>query len=142
MPYGQSSWLVGVVGKDGVTLRQAGEHTVGNFDLCVGKRMAKGKKRENTDYTWFRITVWNSVAEECARLLSHKQHVIVCGEISLRKWESNGKQGVSLEVSAEHVGVLVYPFKDDQGFSAAKPQQKPQPMPMDAPGSVDDGIPF
>ena len=60
--------------------------------------------QQEADY--FNVTAWRERGETCAKYLSKGKKVSVVGPVSVRTWESNGKHGASLEVTAEEVEFL------------------------------------
>jgi single-strand DNA-binding protein len=77
--------------------------SVCSFTVAVNRKKTKDGQQE-TDY--FNVTAWRERGETCAKYLSKGKKVSVVGPVSVRTWESNGKHGASLEVTAEEVEFL------------------------------------
>lgn len=77
--------------------------SVCSFTVAVNKRKTTDNQPE-ADY--FNITAWRERGETCAKYLSKGKKVSVVGPVTIRTWESNGKHGASLEVTAEDVEFL------------------------------------
>ena len=63
---------------------------------------------EDTGTTWYSITVFGRHAEDLADTIQEgaKQQVSVSGRQETRAYEHNGEQRTSLEVIADHVGLI------------------------------------
>ena len=63
---------------------------------------------EDTGTTWYSITVFGRHAEDLADILQEgqKQQVVVSGRQETRAYEHNGEQRSSLDVIADHVGII------------------------------------
>lgn len=77
--------------------------SVCSFTVAVNRKKTKDGQQE-TDY--FNVTAWRERGEICAKYLSKGKKVSVVGPVSVRTWESNGKHGASLEVTADEVEFL------------------------------------
>lgn len=77
--------------------------SVCSFTVAVNRKKTKDGQQE-TDY--FNVTAWRERGETCAKYLSKGKKVSVVGPVSVRTWESNGKHGASLEVTADEVEFL------------------------------------
>lgn len=77
--------------------------SVCSFTVAVNRKKTKDGQQE-ADY--FNVTAWRERGEICAKYLSKGKKVSVVGPVSVRTWESNGKHGASLEVTAEEVEFL------------------------------------
>ena len=71
---------------------------------------------EDTGTTWYSVTVFGKHAEDCADIIQEnaKQQVVVSGRQETRAYEHNGEQRTSLDVVADHVG-LVHRAPQQQG---------------------------
>ena len=76
---------------------------------------------EDTGTSWFNITVFGRLAEDLADIIQEgqKQQVVVSGRQESRDYEHNGQQRSSLDVVADHVGLV---HRAQQG-SQQSPQQ-------------------
>lgn len=77
--------------------------SVCSFTVAVNRKKTKDGQHE-TDY--FNVTAWRERGETCAKYLSKGKKVSVVGPVSVNTWESKGKHGASLEVTAEEVEFL------------------------------------
>ena len=98
-----------------------------SLDVAVNRRRRIDGQPE-ADY--FRVNVWNALAENCAKYLTKGKKVCVVGSVSLSKRENNGKFYASIEVFAEDVEFLSP--KDDAsthaqagGFTAVETDELP-----------------
>lgn len=94
--------LEGTVGKDATVRSVNGDHVCGfSVSLSNGKN-PDGSWKEST---WVEVSYWGKYAQEKAERLRKSARVTVTGRIGLRKWEKDGKSGVSLELRASEVSV-------------------------------------
>lgn len=62
-------------------------------------------KWEETETTWRRATLWDSVAENAAETFSKGDDVIIIGREYLEEWEAkDGHKGITLRVQVYEVG--------------------------------------
>src|SRR5699024_10551867 len=63
---------------------------------------------EDTGTTWYAVTVFGRHAEDLADIIQEgaKQQVSVSGRMETRAYEHNGEQRTSLDVVADHVGII------------------------------------
>ena len=95
--------IIGNLTKDPELRTTATGLSVCSFTVAVNKRKP-GDNQPEADY--FNITAWRERGETCAKYLSKGKKVSVVGPVTIRTWESNGKHGSSLEVTAEDVEFL------------------------------------
>lgn len=74
--------------------------SVCNFDVAVARRF----NREETDF--FRVTVWEKQAENCAEYLRKGSKVGVRGEMHSREYEQDGEKRLVWGVRADEVEFL------------------------------------
>lgn len=66
--------------------------------------------------TWRRVTIWEQKAEALGAILSKGDRVIAVGQERIREWESkDGGKGQSLELNAQHVGIIPRAQQPSQG---------------------------
>ena len=72
---------------------------------------------EDTGTTWYSITVFGRHAEDLADIIQEgaKQQVSVSGRMETRDYEHNGEQRSSLDVVADHVGLIHRAPQQSQG---------------------------
>ena len=95
--------IIGNLVKDPELRTTATGLSVCSFTVAVNRRKANGNQPE-VDY--FNVAAWRERGEVCAKYLSKGKKVSVVGPVSVRAWESNGKHGASLEVTADEVEFL------------------------------------
>lgn len=75
--------------------------TLTTFTIAVNGR---GK---DADTSYFRVTTWRQLAENCQRFLAKGRKVAVVGSVSLNTYtKKDGTSGASLEVNADEVEFL------------------------------------
>lgn len=74
-----------------------------SFTVAVNRRKT-GDAEPETDF--FRVTAWRQLGENCARFLDKGRKVCVVGEVTLHKWEKDGKTGANMEVTANNIEFL------------------------------------
>lgn len=80
---------------------------VTSFNVAVNRRWkdSNGELREKT--TWFRVTAWRGLAEQCNQYLTKGRLVLVEGEIDASAWLDNeGNPRATLELTARNVRFL------------------------------------
>src|SRR5699024_6615505 len=83
---------------------------------------------EDTGTTWYSVTVFGKHAEDLADIIQEnaKQQVSVSGRQETRAYEHNGEQRTSLDVVADHVG-LIHRAPQQQSGGFQQQQQAPPP---------------
>ena len=76
------------------------EIPVCSFRVAV-KRRRKVEGQPEADF--FNVTAWRERADLCKRFLQKGNKVCIVGSVSVREWESNGRHGASLEVTADEI---------------------------------------
>lgn len=103
---------------------------VAGFGLAVNRRYQNKKSGEWVeDTSFFNVTVWFKLAENCAESLSKGDRVLVSGRLSQRGWEDKDGQKKSV---VEIIANAVAPSLE---FASCKIEKNPK---MDA-GSVTSG---
>ena len=76
-----------------------------SFTVAVNRKPTRQQREngERPDADFFRVTAWRERAELCGRFLQKGNKVCVIGAVSVREWESNGRHGASLEVTADEI---------------------------------------
>ena len=96
--------IIGNLTKDPRLDRPKSGKTVCSFTVAVSNEM-KGMPPE-----YFRVSVWDRNAEDCAKYLAQGSSVGVTGQVHLNKYMMNGKETASLAINAIKVQFL----KDSQ----------------------------
>lgn len=124
------AYLVGNVGGDPET-RTVGDGTkVASFSLAVNRKRGQ---EEHTD--WYRVSAWRGLADVVERYVRKGSRVMVDGPLSIRQYESNGKQGTSVELDARDL-VLLDPPTDSNRSSGASTGNMANPF------AETDSMPF
>ena len=98
MPNFASITLIGHLGRDCETRHTPGGDSVTNFSLAT----TSNKGRDNERTTWWNCAAWGKRGETIAKYLGKGDPVLVQGEPSLRKYQTqDGRDGVSLEVNVQ-----------------------------------------
>lgn len=74
-----------------------------SFTVAVNR---KKKVEGQPEADFFRVSAWRGLADLCANYLAKGKKVCVIGAVGVRTYESNGKAGASLEVTADEVEFL------------------------------------
>ena len=84
---------------------------------------------EDTGTTWYSITVFGRHAEDLADIIQEnaKQQVSVSGRMETRDYEHNGEQRSSLDVVADHVGIIHRAAQSQQQGNWQQPQSAVPP---------------
>src|SRR5690625_3372766 len=82
---------------------------------------------EDTGTTWYAVTVFGRQAEDLADIIQEnaKQQVSVSGRQETRAYEHNGEQRTSLDVVADHVGLIHRAPQQQSGGFQQQQQQAP-----------------
>ncbi len=106
---------------------------VTSFSVAVNRRWTdnSGELREKT--TWFRVTAWRKLAEQCNQYLTKGRLVLVEGEIDASAWIDNeGNPRATLELQARNVR-----------FLGPRPDSEPAAATTgDVEEFLDDDVPF
>ena len=106
------------------------------FSVAVNRRKGKDQTQE-TDY--MRVTVWQGLAETCARYLSKGKKVAVVGTAGCYAWvKQDGKTaGGQIEINGQEVEFLSSGSSGSSGLSA--PPEEPDWV-KNAGGGAADGM--
>lgn len=107
--------LLGNVGSDAEQRYTPGGVAVSNFSLAVGKKI-KGDDKT----IWFRVSLWNKLAETLSQYLVKGQQVLVIGELEEPRTytDRSGETRVSLEVTAREIRLVGRRGDHDSGGGA------------------------
>jgi single-strand DNA-binding protein len=106
-----------------------------SFTLAVNERIKKDDEWIDGEPSYYQITAWRGTAEAVAEGVTKGTRLIVQGKFKPRSYE--GKQGekrISLDVTADTVGVVLKPQRRSQG--------QPQPTRMEDDPWQTDNAPF
>lgn len=111
---------------------QFGQDGKPRFSFSVGESHRRFDKQTNdwqdVGTTWWNCTVFGRQAEDLADILQEgaKQQVVVSGRSQTRSYEHNGEQRTSLDVVADHVG-LIHRAPQNQSGGFQQHHQTPPP---------------
>ena len=98
--------IVGRVATDPTQGQTAGGDPVTNFRLASTHRRFDNTTQTwtDSDTNWFSVAAFRQLGEHAKASLRTGDSVIVTGRLKIRTWESNGKQGTSVDIIAEAIG--------------------------------------
>lgn len=96
--------IIGNLTKDPELRTTTNGTSVCSFTVAVNRKRNQQNGQPEADY--FNVTVWRERGETCAKYLAKGRKVAVTGPVSVRVWESNGKHGANMEVTADEVEFL------------------------------------
>jgi len=105
---------------------------VTSFSIAVNRRY-KSNNEFKEEVSYFDVSVFGKMGENCAEYLSKGKPVLVEGRLRQRRWEADGVKRSKIEIVADNVQFLGGP----RGGSA-----EPAPPASPAPEAQDDDIPF
>lgn len=133
--------IVGYLGRD-PELRYTPQGTpVCDFSVATTERK-KDKSGEFQDVTtWFRITLWNRLAELASQYLTKGRQVYLEGRLTSREWQD--KEGItrtSLEVTATDLHFIGPRGEEPPVGGGARSEPAVKEMPHES--ITDDDVPF
>lgn len=106
---------------------QKGEVPVCSFNVAVNNRR-KGTN-EQQDATFFRVTAWRILGENCAKYLAKGKKVMVSGVVSARAYKNrNDEPACSLELQADDIEFLSPADRTQNSTFAAPNNAAPAPQ--------------
>ena len=106
--------IVGHLGRDPEMRYMPSGQAVTDFTVATSRvyQAADGSRRKET--AWFKVTVWNAMAEACASYLAKGSKVLVEGRLVVDPatggprtfTRKNGEAGATFEVTAQEVKFL------------------------------------
>jgi single-strand DNA-binding protein len=105
---------------------------VTSFSIAVNRRY-KSNNEFKEEVSFFDVSVFGKMGENCAEYLSKGRPVLVEGRLRQRRWEADGVKRSKIEVVADNVQFLGGP----RGASPDAPEPS-----APSPESQDDDIPF
>ena len=98
--------IVGNVATDPTQGRTASGIPVTNFRLASTHRRFDEATRAWVDVAtnWYSVAAFRQLGEHAKASLRSGDSVIVTGRMKIRAWESNGKQGTSVDIDADAIG--------------------------------------
>lgn len=132
----QHTVVVGHLGANPEMRYVASGRPVTNFRIATTRRWknANGEQQEKT--TWFRVSVWDKLAELCNQYLAKGRLVLVEGEVEASAYtDKNGQVQATLELRATNVRFLSSGHNEDVP-EAPEPSEKPAAAPAVPTGST------
>ena len=114
--------IIGRIGKDAVLKSTTSGDSVANFSVA-----ADGSRKDN-ETIWHSVAIFGKRAEKLTQYLTKGSRVFVRGEYKIRKWESNGKSGVDVDVTADEVELLGDGRKSDDERAPDSEYRSPAPF--------------
>jgi len=109
--------------------------------------MASNEKRRDKSgdaqdvTTWFRVTLWEKMAENASKYLDKGSQVYVEGRLRIEEWQDrDGNNRFTLEVSASDMKFLGTPAQRDE--QPAQRENPNTPQEFSGPPNTEDDIPF
>lgn len=98
--------IVGRVATDPTQGQTGGGDPVTNFRLASTHRRFDSASQTwtDSDTNWFSVAAFRQLGEHAKASLRTGDSVIVTGRLRIRTWESNGKQGTSVDIIADAIG--------------------------------------
>lgn len=92
------------------------------ISVCSFTVAVNGRKKDDT--TYFRVSAWRGLGENCAKYLAKGRKAAITGTVSARAYTTNGGEArASLEVNADEVE-----FLSPAGEQGYQPQQSAPAM--------------
>jgi single-strand DNA-binding protein len=135
--------LVGNLGKDPEVRYTQGGKAVCTLRLAMTERRKKPDSDAWEDHTeWMDVVTWDKTAENAGQYLAKGRQIFVEGRIQTRQYkDKDGNDRYKTEVVASQVIFLGGKDADKPSGSHVEKKPKESPAP-DAPGFVDDDLPF
>lgn len=144
--------IVGNLAKDPELKFTASNKALAKLAVVTSKRKKNDQTGawEDTDTTFWNVTVWDKTAEHVADSLQKGDPVIVYGNASERSWENEqGEKRSRIEVNATNIGIdlrrwAVTPNRASvQSYSAGEaPASTPENDPWATPLAQAEEVPF
>lgn len=98
--------IVGKVATDPNQAQTGGGVTVTNFRLASTHRRFDQSAGAWVDSgtNWYSVAAYRQLGEHAKASLRSGDSVIVTGRLRIRNWESNGKNGTSVDIDADAIG--------------------------------------
>jgi len=119
----QKLFIVGNLTRDPELRTTPSGKSVCNFTVAVNRRR---KVDGQPDADFFRVTVWENLAENCAKYLAKGRKVALTGEVSVRTYQTqDGQTRAELDVSTNDVEFLT-PKGDSAPAESAPAESYPK----------------
>jgi single-strand DNA-binding protein len=135
--------LVGYLGRDPEMRYTPNGQAVCSFSVAVSRRWTDAQGGQQEETTWYRVSTWGKLAEQCNQYLTKGRLVLVEGDrIKVNTFTNReGQTGTSLDLTAQTVRFLGgREGGQGQGMSGGRQNTVPA---YDGPGQMsEDEIPF
>lgn len=128
MPNSATCQIVGHLGRDPET-RAGAKTSVTKFSVAVSDGYG-----DNKTTSWYDVAIFGAMGERAAQWLKKGSTVLVCGRMSIRKWEKDGKNGTQVEIVAQSFENLTPKGEQEHGSAPRGHPGNAEP----AQGSFDD----
>ena len=119
----QKLFIVGNLTRDPELRTTPSGKSVCNFTVAVNRRRNVDGQ---PDADFFRVTVWENLAENCAKYLAKGRKVALTGEVSVRTYQTqDGQTRAELDVSTNDVEFLT-PKGDSAPAKSAPAESYPK----------------
>jgi single-strand DNA-binding protein len=99
--------LIGDLGRDPEMRYTPSGQAVTNFSIAVSESYTRKDGEQVKNTTWFRVSSWGNIAENCAKYLSKGSRVFVEGKVKCHVYQKkDGTWEGNLEVTASSVKFL------------------------------------
>lgn len=96
--------VVGAITEPTLRFTQNGK-AVASFNIAQNNRVKDGEQWVDGEPTWFRVSVWDTQAENVVESLHKGDRVLVMGKFATKKWtDDTNVEHSGLELLAEEVG--------------------------------------
>lgn len=135
--------LVGNLGRD-PELRYTAQGTpVCSFSMATNERRKDRNGEMQDQTTWFKITLWNRLAENASQYLQKGKQVYIEGRLRVEEYtDRDGKPRTSLEVSATEMHFIGSRHDDSAPVERAATASAGGAAPAEPAELSDEDIPF
>jgi single-strand DNA-binding protein len=135
--------LVGNLGRD-PELRYTAQGTpVCSFSMATNERRKDRNGEMQDQTTWFRITLWNRLAETASQYLQKGKQVYIEGRLRVEEYtDRDGKQRTALEVSATEMHFIGSRHDEGAPVERAATASASAAAPAEPAELSDEDIPF
>jgi single-strand DNA-binding protein len=139
--------LVGNLGRD-PELRYTAQGTpVCSFTMATSEKRKDRNGEMQDQTTWFRVTLWNRLAETASQYLHKGKQVYIEGRLRVEEYtDREGRLRQTLEVTATEMHFIGSrqdePAAERSASASASSSPAPAPAPAEPADLSDDDIPF
>lgn len=98
--------LIGNIATEPIFKTTPGGMQILSFRLATNERRfdEASKTWIDGEANWYSVSVFRKLAQHASASLRKGERVIVKGRLRLRRWESDGRQGIAAEINADSIG--------------------------------------